>query len=85
MVYPRILTLLLVMMLAAPIGAVWAHQCPMHIQSIDTVLLNDHDQYDEDVIARVEELRDQGVELHEEGRHDESVEVLVQARALLDD
>ena len=64
--------------MAAP---AYAFHCPADIAQIDAALptstLSDADK------AKVTELRDKGEQLHKAGQHQESVDTLTQAKAML--
>ncbi len=59
-----------------------ASQCPSMVSKIDAALAADTGLSD-DVKAEVVALRDKGEALHNEGKHDQSVETLQQALDLL--
>jgi len=59
-----------------------ASQCPMDMAKIDEALAGDHGLSTEQV-SQVETLREQGEKLHEEGKHQESVETLGEAKSIL--
>ncbi|MDX1576775.1 MAG: hypothetical protein R3285_11320 [Kiloniellales bacterium] len=59
-----------------------AGQCPAMIGQIDAALASTPGLSD-DVKAEVVALRDKGEQLHNEGKHDESVETLQQAMDML--
>ena len=59
-----------------------ASQCPSMVSKIDAALAADPG-LSEDVKAEVVALRDKGETLHNEGKHDQSVETLQQAMDLL--
>lgn len=59
-----------------------AMHCPQDMARIDAILESDPPA-DEEVLARVRELRAEGEDLHEAGRHAESVAVLGEALELL--
>ncbi len=64
--------------LAAP---AFAFQCPADLAEIDAALQTA--ELNEEQKQRVQELRAEGERLHEQGRHQESVETLAQAKAIL--
>ncbi|MFW8594593.1 hypothetical protein [Cribrihabitans neustonicus] len=66
-------------LLASP---VFASQCPSDIAAIDEAIAAGTELSEED-LARVQELRDEGQELHDAGEHDASVETLAQAKEML--
>lgn len=59
----------------------FAFQCPADMAAIDEALQTA--ALSEEQKQRVQELRAEGERLHEEGRHQESVETLAQAKDLL--
>ncbi len=63
-------------------ASVFAMHCPMDMAKIDEQLQNNPPE-DAATLERVKELRAQGEELHNAGKHSESVEVLGQALDLL--
>lgn len=64
-------------------GAVaFASQCPMDMAAIDEALAG-NPELTEEQMSQVEELREKGEQLHEEGKHDESVETLAKAKEIL--
>lgn len=60
-----------------------AAQCPADMAKIDAALAQDH-QLSDAQLAEVERLREEGERLHDAGQHQESVEALAQAMAILD-
>ena len=60
----------------------YAHQCPALIAEIDAALNSEH-SLSEEAVAEIVDLRDEGAELHQEGKHDASVEALSEALELL--
>lgn len=74
----------ILVLMAAPALA-WSHNCPSYIELINQSL----DQAEqaglsEQTVEEVEALRDEGKEHHEAGEHDEAIEALDQALALLE-
>jgi hypothetical protein len=59
----------------------FAFQCPADMAAIDEALQTA--ALSEEQTQRVQELRAEGERLHEEGRHQESVDTLAQAKDLL--
>ena len=59
----------------------FAFQCPADMAAIDEALQTA--ALSEEQKQRVQELRAEGERLHEEGRHQESVDTLAQAKDLL--
>ncbi|MDZ7840346.1 MAG: hypothetical protein U5R46_05920 [Gammaproteobacteria bacterium] len=57
-------------------------QCPMDMAAIDKHLAGNPDLTDKQM-TQVKELREQGEQLHNEGKHDESVEALAEAKEIL--
>lgn len=70
----------LILLLAST--AVFAFQCPTDIAAIDEHLANDPELSSEK-LSQVKELREEGKELHEQGQHEQSVEVLAEAKRIL--
>lgn len=70
----------LILLLAST--AVLAFQCPGDMEAIDEHLANDPELSSEQ-LTRVKELREEGEELHEQGQHEHSVEVLAEAKRIL--
>ena len=62
---------------------VLAMHCPKDMAEIDA-MLESNPPADAEVRERVAELRAEGEELHDAGKHEESLEVLGEARALLE-
>lgn len=74
--------------LLAGVPAAWAGNCPNLMTEIDEILeskgnLDEETIVDEEMRKSVKELRAEGEELHNEGKHAESVETLERALALL--
>ena len=67
-------SLLLVACLAIA-GSAVAHDCPNLISDIDNILAECKD-LNPDLKSEVSALRDEGEQLHKDGKHDESVETL---------
>ncbi|WP_428605682.1 hypothetical protein [Sedimenticola sp.] len=59
-----------------------AFHCPKDIKQIDQALMQEHGLTDEQV-SQVRQLRDKGEKLHRSGQHQQSVDTLAQALALL--
>ncbi len=59
----------------------YAFQCPADVAKIDEALQTA--ELSEEQQRRVQELRAEGARLHEEGRHQESVDTLAQAKDIL--
>ena len=83
----KIKTLLIAAALVMPVSA-WADNCPNLMQEIDEILaatpdLDEETIVDEDAVKSVKQLREEGKKAHEEGRHDESVELLEKTLKLL--
>ena len=74
--------LFLALALALSSGAAFASQCPSMVSKIDAILATNPDM-PESVLEEVKTLRDEGEKLHQEGKHDKSVETLQQALFLL--
>lgn len=62
--------------------AAFAFQCPTDVAAIDEALAG-NPELTEEQMSKVEELRDQGEQLHEEGKHQESVDTLAEAKEIL--
>ncbi len=74
------------MFAVAPLA--WASNCPNLMNEIDDILestpsVDEETIVDEDMRKSVKELRAEGEELHEAGKHAESVETLEKALTLL--
>lgn len=68
--------------------AVWAHNCPVLMVEIDEFLaskpdLDEETIIDEEANKSVKQLRQEGEQLHNSGKHGESVETLQKALKLL--
>lgn len=74
-------TLLTAAALAALTMPAFAFQCPTDMAAIDQELATA--DLSESERQQVMELRQRGEELHEAGQHDQSVEVLAQAKDIL--
>ena len=59
----------------------FAFQCPSEMAKIDEALQTA--ELSEEQKQRVQELRDEGERLHEEGQHQESLDTLAQAKEIL--
>ena len=75
-------------MVLAP--SAWAHNCPALMAEIDEMLaakpdLDEETIVDEDLKKSVKEMREEGEKLHNDGKHDESVETLERALELLEE
>lgn len=77
----RHLFLALALVFALP-GSAFASSCPTLMKKIDEILAANPPQ-DEEVLKAVKEAREAGEKLHNEGKHDKSVEELQQALFLL--
>lgn len=67
-------------------GSVWAWSCPSVMAEIDEALQDISEvgsQVEENVLAEVQNLREQGEEYHNAGDHDQSMEALNRAKELL--
>ena len=67
--------------LLALINPAFAGHCPADIKAIDAAL--DAGGVDDETAAEAQQLRDEGEELHNAGKHEESLEVLHEAIDLL--
>jgi len=63
-------------------GPAFAHSCPTHMKAIDEALAKNPTLTAEQ-LAEVKEYREEGEKLHNEGKHDESVEALMKAEKIL--
>lgn len=63
-------------------GAALAFHCPADMKQIDAALA-EKPSLTGDQLAKVRELRQQGEEYHQAGKHQESVEALGQAKQIL--
>ena len=77
----RHLILALAVALALPTAA-WASHCPSLMKKIDEILAT-NPEMDAEVLAEVKKAREEGEKLHNEGKHDKSIEELQQALFLL--
>ena len=77
----RHLILALALVLALP-GQAFAGSCPALMTKIDELLATDPDR-DAEVLAEIRAAREEGEKLHNEGKHEKSVEELQQALFLL--
>lgn len=59
-----------------------ASQCPTDMAAIDEYLAG-NPELTEEQMSKVEELREKGEQLHEEGKHQESVDTLAEAKEIL--
>lgn len=71
-----------VMVLTLVSAVAFASQCPTDMAKIDEALAGSPD-LSEEQMAQVKELRKEGEQLHEEGKHQESVDTLGEAKAIL--
>lgn len=67
-------------MLAAPLA--WAHNCPVQMKAIDEKLGSASGLSDAQV-SKAKQLRAEGEKLHKEGKHDESMKTLQEAKKVL--
>ena len=58
-----------------------ANQCPADIKKIDAAMAGA--KLSQEQIAEVSRLRDEGQQLHSEGKHQESMATLAKAKAML--
>ena len=66
----------------------WAGNCPALMSELDELLaskpdLDEETIVDEDLKKSVKQMREEGEKLHNDGKHDESVEILERALELL--
>lgn len=74
-------TILAILMLASS-SAVLAHNCPNVMKEIDAKMSSAQGVKPE-TMAKVKQLRADGERFHKEGKHDESMKSLEQARSML--
>ena len=70
------------MMLTLVSTAAFAFQCPTDMSAIDEALAGNPD-LSEEKLSEVRELRQEGENLHKEGKHQESVDALAEAKKIL--
>lgn len=70
----------LILLLASAVA--FAGQCPTDMAAIDEHLAG-NPELSEEQLSQVEELRQKGEQLHDEGKHEESVAVLAEAKEIL--
>jgi hypothetical protein len=75
----RVLSVMILMLASA---VAFAGQCPMDMSKIDEHLAG-NPELSEEQLSQVQELREQGEQLHNDGQHQESVEVLAEAMEIL--
>ncbi|MGH8355350.1 MAG: hypothetical protein ACRERY_17775 [Pseudomonas sp.] len=75
----RLAAFLATALLSAPL---WAMHCPADMAKIDELLRSDPPS-DAATLAKVQQLRAEGEELHNAGKHGQSVQVLGEALELL--
>lgn len=68
----------LVAVLSAP---AFANQCPTMVKKIDAAMGGS--KLSQEKMAEVKKLRDEGQKLHEQGKHEQSVETLAKAEKML--
>lgn len=71
---------LLLLLVAAPLAL--AHNCPNEMKAIDAKL-NSTSGMSAENMAKVKQLRAEGETYHKEGKHDESMKALGEAKKLL--
>lgn len=71
---------LIAAMIAAPLA--YAHNCPIQMKAIDEKLSSSSDISPEQA-KKAKALRAEGERLHKEGKHDESMKVLQDAKKAL--
>ncbi len=68
--------------LAAAVSApALASQCPAHVKKIDAAMADA--KLGQEQMAEVHRLRDEGQKLHDEGKHQASMEALAKAEKML--
>lgn len=70
------------MILMLMTASAFAFQCPTDVAKIDEALAG-NPELSEEQLTEVKELRDKGEELHEQGKHQESVDTLAEAKEIL--
>jgi len=70
------------MVLTLVSAAAFAFQCPTDMSAIDEALAGNPD-LSEEKLSEVRELRQEGENLHKEGKHQESVDALAEAKKIL--
>ncbi|WP_116472758.1 hypothetical protein [Zobellella maritima] len=78
-----LISALVALVLLGASGTALAHNCPNEMKAIDARLADDPMLSAEDM-EKVIELRAEGEALHNAGKHDESMAVLGEAKAILD-
>lgn len=73
---------LIAAMLLAVAGSAFAMHCPLDMKKIDEALAK-KPSISADKLAEVKKLRAEGEELHKAGKHQESVDTLGKAMAIL--
>ncbi|MBS7662053.1 hypothetical protein I0D00_08895 [Pseudomonas lalucatii] len=76
----RLVAFLAATLLSVPL---WAAQCPADMAKIDA-MLQSNPPSDPAVLAQVQKLRTEGEQLHQNGDHGQSVQVLGEALQLLE-
>jgi len=73
------------LVLALFMSPLWAHECPALMGEIDQALTDDEvvGELDQDALGEVRELRQQGEDYHNDGDHEQSVDVLNEAKEIL--
>ncbi|HLS82519.1 MAG TPA: hypothetical protein VK025_14060 [Steroidobacter sp.] len=77
-----LLTALLALSASLGAGAALAMHCPMDMKQIDAALA-ENPSLSAEQLAQVKKLRAEGEALHKAGKHQESVEELAKAKAIL--
>jgi hypothetical protein len=75
-------SLVLAFAIAMPTAPALAHHCPIDMQEIDAALA-EKPQLTPAQLAEVKKYRAEGEAFHKAGQHDQSVEVLAKAKAIL--
>ncbi len=70
----------MILVLASTVA--FGSQCPTDMAAIDEHLAG-NPELTEEQMTQVKELREQGEQLHDEGKHEESVEALAEAKEIL--
>lgn len=73
---------ILVMLAMAAASSAWAHNCPVQMKAIDEKL-SSSSGLSPDQMTKAKQLRADGERLHKEGKHDESMKALQEAKKTL--
>jgi hypothetical protein len=73
----------LAILLFAGSSLAFAHNCPNEMKAIDAKLSPPPANVSAENLTKVKSLRAEGEKLHKEGKHDESMKTLQQAKSIL--